>query len=225
MQTPQGFDPWRWWRSLEPQQRLLAGAVQIAIGLAMTFFGFRLFRAFLAISGFVLGASVGLSVGQNMSQTTAWILAVALGLVGALVLWALFRIGALLAGAALGAAVAQAVAVSVPGAATGQWQWLFLLVGLVVGAILGWVLQRPLIIIATALSGAWGAVAGVAMLLGRATPDQAVPATLGSAFFAPGATPPWQGGGTLWLAGALVLALLGIAFQLRDTGHLGRRRF
>ena len=45
MQDPNGFDPWRWWRSLEPQQRLLAGAVQLVIGLAMTFFGFRLFRA------------------------------------------------------------------------------------------------------------------------------------------------------------------------------------
>ena len=225
MQDPNGFDPWRWWRSLEPQQRLLAGAVQLVIGLAMTFFGFRLFRAFLAISGFALGASLGLSIGSTMMPATAWVLAVVLGLMGALVLWALFRIGALLAGAALGAAVAQAAVVSVPGAANSEWQWLFLLAGLVVGAILGWRLQRPLIIIATAFSGAWASMVGLAMLLGRATPQQAVPAALGPALFTPGLPQAWQNGGGLWLAGALVLALLGIAYQLRDTGRLRRRRY
>lgn len=225
MQNSSGFDPWRWWRSLEPQQRLLAGAFQLLVGLAMTFFGYRLFRSFLAISGFVLGASVGLSIGQSMTPSTALILSVALGLVGAVLLWALFRIGALLAGAALGAGVGQAVVISVPAAATGEWQWLVVLVGLVLGAIAGWQLQRPLIVVATAVSGAWTAMVGLAMLLGRAAPDQAVPAALGPAFFTPGAPQVWQSGGALWLAGALVLALLGIAFQLRDTGPRSNRRF
>lgn len=225
MQTPSGFDPWSWWRTLDPQQRLLAGAAQLALGLAMTFFGFRLFRAFLAISGFVAGASLGLSIGQTTAPATAWILALALGLVGALLLWALFRIGAMLAGAALGVAAGQAAAVAVPGAANGQWQWLFVLTGLVIGAVLGWRLQRPLIIVATALSGAWGSMAGIAMLLGRATPDQAVPTALGPALFTPGLPAVWQGGGGLWVVGGLVLALLGIAFQLRDTHRLRKPRF
>lgn len=229
MQDPNAFDPWRWWRSLGPQQRLLAGALQLVIGLAMTFFGFRLFRAFLVISGFALGGSLGLSIGQTTMPGTAWILAVVLGLVGALVLWALFRIGALLAGAAVGAAAAQAAALAVPGASGSQWPWLFLLVGVVLGAILGWQLQRPLIIIATALAGAGTSMVGLAMLLGRAAPQQAVPATLGSALFVPGLPQAWGDGGALWLVGALVLALLGIVFQWRDTERRrdrpGNRRY
>ena len=95
MQDPNGFDPWRWWRSLEPQQRLLAGAVQLVIGLAMTFFGFRLFRAFLAISGFALGPSLGLSIGSTLLPATAWVLAEVPCLVGAPALRASLRLGAL----------------------------------------------------------------------------------------------------------------------------------
>jgi hypothetical protein len=218
MQTPSGIDPWQWWRSLPPQQRLLTGAVQLVLGLAVTFFGYRLFRTFLALTGFVAGASLGLSVGSvgNMAYT-AWLLAIAFGLVGALLLWALFRIGALLAGAVLGVAVAGAAAAAIPGAAATEWQWLFLLVGLVVGAILGWRLQRPLIIVVTALSGAWASLVGLAMLIGHNAPGSAVPAALGAGLFTPGLPQVWAGGGGVWLLGTLVLAALGISFQWYDT--------
>lgn len=218
MQTPSGIDPWQWWRSLPPQQRLLAGALQLVLGLAVTFYGYRLFRTFLALTGFLAGASVGLSIGSVGTTTyTTWLLAIVCGLVGAFVLWALFRIGALLAGAALGLAIAGTAAAGIPGAAGTEWQWLFLLVGLVVGAILGWRLQRPLIIVVTALSGAWASLVGLAMLIGHASPDTAVPAALGSGLFTPGLPQVWNGGGAVWLLGALVLAVFGISFQWYDT--------
>ncbi len=225
MQTPRRLDPWRWWQTLQPQQRLLAAAGQIVVGLALTFFGYRLFRAFLAISGFLLGASLGLSIGAAMTPAVRWIVALALGLLGAVVLWALFRLGALLAGAALGLAAAQAAIAAIPAASGSEWQWLMLLVGLVLGAALGWRLQRPLIIIATALWGAWGSLAGLAMLVGRGTPQQAVPAALGPALFSSDPSLAWQSGGGLWLLATLLLALLGIAFQLRDTARMRPRRF
>ena len=148
----------------------------------------------------------------------------ALGLFGALLLWMLFRIGALLAGAALGAAVAGAAAVALPAGANPQWAWLLLLVGLVLGAILAWRLQRPLIIVVTALAGGWATMVGLAMLLGRATPAQAVPAALGSDVWSLGLANAWHSGGAPWLLGALALALLGAAFQLRDTVRLRNRR-
>jgi len=225
MLAPTGFDPWQWWTTLQPQGRLLAGLAQLVVGLAIAFFGFRLFRALLALTGFVAGASLGLSLGSGAPlSVSAWLLALALGLLGALLLWMLFRIGALLAGAALGAAVAGAATVALPAGANPQWAWLVLLVGLVLGAILAWRLQRPLIIVVTALAGGWGTVVGLAMLLGRATPAQAVPTALGSDVWSLGLAHAWQSGGAPWLLGALALAVLGTAFQLRDTMRLRNRR-
>ncbi len=225
MLAPTGFDPWQWWTTLQPQGRLLAGLAQLVAGLAIAFFGFRLFRALLALTGFVAGASFGLSLGSGAAPSAGtWLLAVALGLFGALLLWMLFRIGALLAGAALGAAVAGAAAVALPAGANPQWAWLLLLVGLVLGAVLAWRLQRPLIIVVTALAGGWATMVGLAMLLGRATPAQAVPAALGSDVWSLGLANAWHSGGAPWLLGALALALLGAAFQLRDTVRLRNRR-
>jgi len=224
MHAPTGFDPWQWWTTLQPQGRLLAGLLQIVVGLAVTFYGFRLFRALLALAGFLIGASFGLSLGSGATvPATAWLLAVALGLAGALLLWALFRVGALLAGAALGVAVAGGVAASLPATANAQWDWLLLLVGLVLGAVVAWRLQRPLIIVATALVGAWGALVGLAMLLGRVAPAQAVPAALGTDVWTLGLPHAWKGVGGLWLLGTLALAILGTAFQLRDTLRLRNR--
>jgi len=215
--SPVGIDPWQWWTTLQPQTRLLAGLAQLLVGLAVAFFGFRLFRALLALAGFVVGASFGLSLGSGAAvPASAWLLALALGLLGALVLWALFRIGAVLAGAALGVAVAGGAAASLPAGTNPQWEWLLLLVGLVLGAVVAWRLQRPLIVIATALAGAWASLVGVAMLVGRATPDQAVPAALGAGIWNLGLPQAWQGEGAPWLLATLALAVLGAAFQLRD---------
>lgn len=225
MLGPAPIDPWHWWTTLQPQSRLLAAALQLALGLAVAFFGFRLFRALLALAGFLAGASFGLSLGAaGTTSASVWLLALALGLLGALILWALFRVGALVLGAGLGLAVAGSVAASLPSGANPQWSLLILLVGLVVGALLGWRLQRALIILATALSGAWGAMVGLAMLLGSATPGQAVPPALGAQLWTYGATRAWQGEGRLWLLGTLALAVLGAAFQLRDTVRLRNRR-
>lgn len=227
MNTPAAIDPWQWWVALEPQWRLLAGLLQLGAGLAVTFFGFRLFRALLALTGFAIGASFGLQLGAGASGTvhpTSWLLALALGLAGAVLLWALFRAGAVVAGAVLGLGVAAAAAASLPTGANPQWAWLLLLVGLVLGAVVGWRLQRPLIIVTTALAGAWATLVAAAMLLARATPAGAVPAALGSELWTLGPAHAWQGDGRLWLAGTLVLAALGIAFQLRDTLRLRNRR-
>ncbi|MEJ2289581.1 MAG: DUF4203 domain-containing protein [Deinococcales bacterium] len=226
MNSPIGVDPWQWWTTLQPQARLLAALLQLLVGLAVTFFGFRLFRALLAVAGFAAGASfaVSLTSGGALPAGT-WLLALALGLLGALVLWALFRIGALLAGAALGLAVAGGVAASLPPGTNVQWDWLLLLVGLVLGAVLAWRLQRPLIIVVTALVGAWASMVGLAMALGRVTPTQAVPAALGTDLWTLGPAQAWQGEGRVWLLGTLALAVLGVAFQVRDTLRMRNRRF
>lgn len=220
-------EPWQWWTTLEPQSRLLAGLAQLGVGLAVTFFGFRLFRWLLAVTGFAAGAAYGLQLGgagSGSAPPSAWLLALALGLAGALLLWLLFRVGALVAGAALGAAVATAVTASLPAGTDPQWAWLLLLVGIVLGAFLGARLQRPLVIVATALLGAWTAVVAFAMLLGLPAPDTAVPPALGSELWTLGVPHAWRSGGQLWLVGTLGLALLGLAFQLRDTLKLRNRR-
>lgn len=225
MHSPIGVDPWQWWTTLQPQTRLLAALLLLLVGLAVTFLGFRLFRALLALAGFATGASFALSLTSATAvSASTWLLALALGLLGALVLWALFRIGALVAGAVLGLAVAGGVAASLPTGTNVQWDWLLLLVGLVLGAVLAWRLQRPLIIVLTALVGAWASMVGLAMLLGLATPTQAVPTALGADLWTLGPAHAWQGEGRIWLLGTLALALLGISFQVRDSLRMRNRR-
>ncbi len=142
--------------------QLPAGVILVLVGLVACFAGYRLFRAVLTIYGFLLGALFASTL-VSPSDTVAMLVALGVGgLLGAVILYLGYFVGVGLVGAGLGATLAY-----------GFWlQWyrsdpgtLVVLFCAAVGAALALVLQRVVVIVATAFLGAQTTVAGIAALL------------------------------------------------------------
>jgi len=143
-----------------PTSYELPAAIVLVLGGALACFaGYRLFRFVLAIYGFILGAMLASSlVAPSM---TVWMVVAAIvgGLVGAMVLMLAYLVGIALVGAGLGALVAHLAAQYFgPG---GDPPPIVLIVLAVMGAIAAMVLQRYVIIVATAFGGAWTLIVGL----------------------------------------------------------------
>lgn len=166
----------------------------IVFGLVQVFLGYRLFRVLIGVIGALIGFFhapdiIALVTGEAPGIAVGVGLAVAFALLAWYVFW--------LAVFAWGASIGYAAAV----ATFGQLPWLALVVGLVVGG-LAMLFQRVLIVLLTALNGAWLVVAGIAFLLAQI----ALPPRWGR-FISSRMPPPCSGTGTE--PGAR--ALLGIA--------------
>jgi len=149
---------------------ILIGLVSIVIGAVVCFSGYRIFRVVLMLVGFLLGFVLGMAIMSNSGGIGQLLVGVVVGLLGAGIFYALYFVGIFLAGAFLGAGLA-AMLVSLfnigGGVAT-----ILVLVGLIGGAILALVLNKLMIVISTAFSGAGTMVEGAVMIL---------PGVLGSA--------------------------------------------
>jgi hypothetical protein len=95
------------------------------------------------------------------------IIAVACGLLGAILAAVLYKFGVFLLGAGAGALIASLFAGGLAGA-TGT---LVIIVAAVVGGVLALLLQRTTVSVLTAFGGAWGAVLGAFHLAGWVTMD------------------------------------------------------
>ena len=139
-----------------------AALVLVLGGLLACFAGYRLFRIVLAIFGFILGA-LAASSAMGSDQTLQMVLAALVGgLIGGLILFAAYFVGVALIGAGIGAGVANAIA-----AALGRDPHIFVVIALaIVGALGALALQRYVIIVATAFSGAWTTIVGALALRG-----------------------------------------------------------
>ena len=142
-----------------PTSYELPAAIVLVLGGALACFaGYRLFRFVLAIYGFILGAMLASSlVAPSM---TVWMVVAAIvgGLVGAMVLMLAYLVGIALVGAGLGALVAHLAAQYF---GRGDPPPIVLIVLAVIGAIAAMVLQRYVIIVATAFGGAWTLIVGL----------------------------------------------------------------
>ncbi len=198
------------WSGIGNSTAILAAMLSIAFGLLNCFFGYRLFKVLLGIYGFVLGAAGGFALaGSVTAGQTLWLLAgmVVGGLVGAAGMVLLYLLGVFVVGAVAGALLASllgaALNVNLP-------PMVVLVVAIAVGGV-ALALQRTMIVLSTAFSGAWGVVGGmVSLLTGRA-------ALLLNPLNRPGA---WHRAGLplllvllLWLA----LGIAGAAVQFRTT--------
>jgi len=190
-----------------------AAALFLVIGGAIACFaGYRLFRTVLAIYGFILGALMASSMMGSTNTIGMILAAIAGGIVGAIVLTFAYFLGIALIGAGLGALVAHVA-----------WTQLkptdppaVLVIGLaVLGAIGAMLLQRYIIIVGTALVGAWTLLVGALALLTDRVPAR--PAPTGNVWivypFAPAPGQRWVP--IAWLA----LGVLGTAVQLGITGR------
>jgi hypothetical protein len=188
-----------------------AALVLLVVGLIACFAGYRLFRAVLAIYGFLLGALFASSlVAPNNALAMLVALAVG-GVAGALVLFAGYFAGVMLVGAALGALVLHSFWIQLRGTEPAA---LVVVLFAVIGAAAAFYAQRVVIILATAFAGAQTAVAGV---LGLMAARAAAKPPAGDAWIGPLA--PAAAGRQWPFLAWLVLGVAGTLVQLR-----GRRR-
>ena len=142
--------------------QLPAGALLIAAGLLACFAGYKFFRAVLTVYGFVLGALFASTL-VGPGDTAAMLVALGVGgVLGALILYAGYIVGVALVGGGLGVTLAHAAWVAWRGSEPGVIVVIF---AAVVGATLATALQREIVIVATAFTGAQTAVAGIVAAL------------------------------------------------------------
>jgi hypothetical protein len=142
--------------------QLPAGALLIAVGLLACFAGYRLFRIVLTVYGFVLGALFASTL-VAPSDTVAMLVALGVGgVLGALIMYAGYIVGVALVGGGLGVTLAHAAWIAWRGSEPGVVVVIF---AAVVGATLATALQRQIVIVATAFTGAQTAVAGIVATL------------------------------------------------------------
>ena len=183
-------------------------------GLLACFAGYRLFRLVLGVYGFILGAMIASST-MGITNTTGMIVAAILGgVAGALVLVFAYFVGIALAGAGLGALVAHIVAQQMTHADPPA---LAVIGASIVGAIVAMILQRYVIIVATAFGGAWTMiVGGLAAAGSRLAPQLASDADVWILY------PLNPAPGLPWLPYAW--AALGVLGTLVQIGVTGRKR-
>jgi len=195
-----------------PQAYELPAALFLLLGGAVSCFGgYRLFKLVLGIYGFILGAGVASSA-MGASNTAGMVVAaLAGGFAGALILIFAYFIGIALVGAGLGALV---VHVAWAYARTGDPPAVAVIVLAILGAIGAMLLQRYVIIFATAFGGAWTMILGGLAVAG----DRAA---AGSARAGAWILYPMSPAlGARWVLIAwIVLGLAGSAVQLGMTGR------
>ena len=194
---------------LPASYQLPAAVVLIVGGTIACFFGYRLFRIVLALSGFILGAMLGSSLFGASDTGLMLGAALAGGLIGAGLLFTAYFVGVALAGAGLGVLAAHLIS-----SATGNDPgFLVIVVCAVAGSIASMYLQRYFIIVGTAFSGSWLLIHGVMASLGNRAALAA--ATKDIWVFYPLSPAPGQG----WVPYAwVIVGLIGAATQLGWTG-------
>jgi hypothetical protein len=193
----------------------VAGILAIIAGLVMCFCGYRLFRIWLAVAGFIGGAYLGESLGKAYFAGASWplALAIAIGLLFALLSYFLYRLGVVLTGAVLGAALVNLLLAAWSGLDAG-WP---ILVGAVLGAILAGIFLKPYIIVGSSFNGAYLAVLGAYSIIVMKDMSR-------ESLLSPGSGMPWY-----VLLGVLVLTLLGIFAQFglnkgREPGGMAKKK-
>jgi Domain of unknown function (DUF4203) len=147
---------------------LIVSLVAIVLGLLNCFFGYRLFKILLGIYGFVLGAIFGAVIAGGLASGNTIVMIVAAlagGLLGAGLMVAFYFLGVFVVGAVAGALLAgsigTALGVDLP-------TFVVIIVAIIVGLV-ALALQKIVIVLATAFSGAWLVIdGGMALISGRA---------------------------------------------------------
>jgi hypothetical protein len=198
-----------------PLSYQLPAAISLVLGGAVACFaGYRLFRIVLAIYGFIAGAMLASSM-MGSSNTVGMLMAALVGgVAGAVVMFFAYFVGIALVGAALGALIIHLgwgrFSPSDP-----PWALVLLFAALGTGAAL--LLQRYVIVVSTAFSGAWTIILGAMALAGTRAATRAASSEVWILYpFTPIPGAPWVP--IAWIG----LGLVGMAVQLGVTS--GRKR-
>ena len=192
-----------------PQSYGLAAAIALVLGGAIACFaGYRLFRIVLAIYGFIFGAYFASSTMASSNAVGMVVAALVGGLVGSVVFFFAYFLGIALVGAGLGALIAHVAWTRLSAA---EPPVLIVLLFAIVGTVASMILQRYVIIVSTAFSGAWTIMLGALALVDRGAARAASDVWILYPFTpAPGGR--WVP--IVWI----VLGLIGTTMQLGVTG-------
>lgn len=149
---------------LQPEHVGTTALIFLLAGILSSFLGYRLFKVILGIWGFIGGALITSYLLQYYFQIVGNSLIIGAlvgGIAGVVLFLSLFKVGIFGLGALLGFSLATMVMAARGGTADP------LVFGLSagLGGIFALLLQRPMIIISTAFSGAWLLVIGLASIL------------------------------------------------------------
>lgn len=160
-----------------PAQYSTVAAIIFALGgLFSCFAGYRLFRFVLGLNGFIAGVFVTTSLMGPASSKFAIVLAAIVGgVLGAVLMVAAYFVGVGLIGAALSALILNAGWHAL--GRGGAPPVIVLVIVCVLGALAALSVQRYVIIVGTALSGAWMMLLGVLALVGDDAARRATTAT------------------------------------------------
>jgi len=198
-----------------PHSYELPAAILLILGGALSCFaGYRLFKIVLGIYGFILGAMLGSSM-MGVSNTTGMVVASLIGgVAGAAILMFAYFVGIALVGAGPGALVAH---VAWDYVRSGDPPAIVVILLAIAGSVAAMLLQRYVIIVATAFGGAWTVIVGGLAVSGDRSAARA--ASAGEVWILYPLTPS---PGQRWVPIAwIALGLIGTGVQL---GVTGRRR-
>jgi hypothetical protein len=192
---------------------IVLGLFAILAGGVMLFAGQLVLRIVLPIwglfAGFAFGAGLwaGLADERFLGTVLGWVTGLVLALVFAVFAYLYYAVAVILAMATFGFAIGSGLVVAVGI----DWNWVAVLVGLVMGAVLGLVSvvgNMPMVVLAvfSSVAGAVSVVAGLMLLVG----------SLNSADFTEGTVTAAVRDSWWWYLLLLVLALIGIVVQTRQ---------
>ena len=138
----------------------LINGLSVIIGLIYCFLGYRIFKFILGLTGFLIGGALvgGVAYAISQQEVTGILMGVVGGALGAALLVALYFVGVFLLGAVLGGGLGFLLAAL----AGGSPEPAILIILAIIGGVVALFVQKFMIIVTTAFSGAFNVVIGVA---------------------------------------------------------------
>lgn len=128
--------------------------INILVGLAVLFFGRRLFWLFVGSIGFIVGFEIANDMLQGQSPWLILIIAIVVGVLGAILSIFLQRIVIGIAGFFAGAYFLSALATAQFHQTSESAHWIAFIIGGIIGAMLTMLLLNPALIVLSSLAGA-----------------------------------------------------------------------
>jgi hypothetical protein len=208
------MDPWL--------QQAAIGLLGLLIGLGFVFYGFGLFLILLPIWGFFFGFLFGAGAitaifGDGfLATTTGWVIGFFVGLLFAALSYLYYWFAVVFIGASIGYGIGLGLLAWLGNGGGNLAGFLFGLVGAVIvaGIVVALHVPKYLIILLTAIGGAFGAIAGLALIF-----DRLKLSDLGTGLM--GAFHAVQDLNWIWPLAAAALAVIGIVYQMRMTALQG----
>jgi hypothetical protein len=179
--------------------------LMIGAGVLFLLYGRSLFRGLVMINAMIFGAWLGWRLGGSTQYP--YIITIGLAMVLGILAWPMFKLAVAGSSGMMGAMMVWQV-VNLHERLV-HYGPVFLVIGFIVFAILGWVLFRAMIIVVTAVQGAGMILLSLVFLLQRA------------GFFRESSWIQVDRPGAVHLA-VLILAAVGILYQVRFAGGKGR---